>query len=362
MVLATSIAATALTNIPVLVVCIILIGFFTGFYLVPLFSLLQHRAPKTSKGDSIATSNFINITGAIAASLVFATIDWTAVKIGFAPPLTALGDEHIGILTEEPEYKEGHPHRIFVDAEEYVANEKGPNYVLIRMDPGLGLNDEVAVRWYSAKNVTYLRVQSGDRPGQPIYDKQRLPAALFLSAGSMTLFTLGLLLYFLPDLFQRTRIWFKTRFRLPLEVAGMLQLPASGPVIVVTDARGVDQSECVVSATDRVTHLLLTGEKDMLLKEGRQILAKGGVVGVSADGTGPGLLEELLQGPTVPILPVHYTEQMGPKGQTAYVIAGTLLTAGLSVSSAREELTRVSDDLQHRLATGEPLEKESVDH
>ena len=47
-----------------LVACIVLIGFFTGFYLVPLFTLLQHRAPKTSKGDVIATSNFINVTGA----------------------------------------------------------------------------------------------------------------------------------------------------------------------------------------------------------------------------------------------------------------------------------------------------------
>ena len=60
---------------PALVVCIILIGFFTGFYIVPLFTLLQHRAPKTSKGDSIATSNFINVTGAIAASLVFYGLD-----------------------------------------------------------------------------------------------------------------------------------------------------------------------------------------------------------------------------------------------------------------------------------------------
>ena len=64
--------ADSLGYIPGLVACTILIGFCTGFYLVPLFTLLQYRAPKTSKGDMIATSNFINVTGAIVASLLFA--------------------------------------------------------------------------------------------------------------------------------------------------------------------------------------------------------------------------------------------------------------------------------------------------
>ena len=50
---------------------LITIGFFAGFYMVPLYTLLQHRAPKTSKGDMIATSNFINVTGAMAASALF---------------------------------------------------------------------------------------------------------------------------------------------------------------------------------------------------------------------------------------------------------------------------------------------------
>src|SRR5215831_6625367 len=60
-----------------LVAMLILIGFFSGFYIVPLYTLLQHRAPKTSKGDLIATSNFINVTGAIAASLLFFVLVFT---------------------------------------------------------------------------------------------------------------------------------------------------------------------------------------------------------------------------------------------------------------------------------------------
>ena len=61
-------AAFLLGYVPGLIACIVLIGLFTGFYLVPLYSLLQHRAPKTSKGDWVATSNFLNVTGAIAAT------------------------------------------------------------------------------------------------------------------------------------------------------------------------------------------------------------------------------------------------------------------------------------------------------
>src|SRR5438067_108371 len=107
MVLATTLAALLLANVPVLIGCIVLIGFFTGFYLVPLFTLLQHRAPKTSKGDAVATSNFINVTGAILASAVFFTADWTARHTGLAPPLPESGSPVTGELAGEPKYRHG---------------------------------------------------------------------------------------------------------------------------------------------------------------------------------------------------------------------------------------------------------------
>ena len=72
-------ASLTMGCIPCLVAFIVLVGFSTGFYLVPLFTLLQHRAPKRSKGDMIATSNFINVTGAIVASGLFFVLV-TAVK------------------------------------------------------------------------------------------------------------------------------------------------------------------------------------------------------------------------------------------------------------------------------------------
>src|SRR5204863_1134779 len=78
MILATFSAGLAIEHTGVLVAALVVIGFFSGFYMVPLYTLLQHRAPKTSKGDLVATSNFINVTGAIAASILFLCL----VKVG----------------------------------------------------------------------------------------------------------------------------------------------------------------------------------------------------------------------------------------------------------------------------------------
>src|SRR5436305_4498673 len=104
-------AAVAIDRVYGLVACIIAIGFFTGFYLVPLFTLLQHRAPKTSKGEIVATSNFINITGAILASAVFFLMTSLALRTGLAPPLEQGGEVVRGTL-EEVKTLHGRPHEV----------------------------------------------------------------------------------------------------------------------------------------------------------------------------------------------------------------------------------------------------------
>src|SRR5439155_24879845 len=78
-------AGFSLGYIPGLITCTVLIGVCTGFYLVPLFTLLQYRAPKASKGDMVATSNFINVTGAIAASLLFSALVGVAKRTELIP-------------------------------------------------------------------------------------------------------------------------------------------------------------------------------------------------------------------------------------------------------------------------------------
>lgn len=53
------------------VLCLVAIGLAAGLYIVPLYTLLQHRAPKDSKGNMVATSNFVNVTGGLLAVIMF---------------------------------------------------------------------------------------------------------------------------------------------------------------------------------------------------------------------------------------------------------------------------------------------------
>jgi MFS family permease len=56
------------------VTCLILVGMAAGLYIVPLYTLLQDRAPKQSKGSLVATSNFLNSTAGLAAVAVFLVV------------------------------------------------------------------------------------------------------------------------------------------------------------------------------------------------------------------------------------------------------------------------------------------------
>src|SRR5262249_44841148 len=159
--------------------------------------------------------------------------------------------------------------------------------------------------------------------------------------------------YFLPDLFRRTLIWAKTRFRYQFEIANMLRLPANGPAILVTDAGGRESLDLVRTAADRVTHFLVpdgSGGPEVLVRQGQQVLARGDVVGLCVDDT-PGtalLLSELLR-EGAPVLPVHYAEMTRGGKQEVVVMAGSLLAPGCRVDVVREELRRVQQDLEWRI-------------
>lgn len=358
MVLATSLAAVALQRVPVLIAAIVAIGFFTGFYLVPLFSLLQHRAPKTSKGDAIATSNFINITGAIAASLVFYAIDQAAERTGFTPPLPSTGPPLVGVLDEPPAIAKGHVTAVKVGGREVRASDKRP-YVLIDIEGDVRVGEEVVVRGYGEREVTYLVVQPAEAEPVAMYNKERLPAVLFVSAGAMTLLTLALLWWCLPDLFRRAVWWARGLREYKLEIGGMLRLPSAGPAVVVTDAPPPRWPR-VQSAADRVTHFVPAGAE----AEARGLLRRGQVVGVSLDGeAGAALAASLAAGRAAPLLPVHYHEVERPGERArAYVVAGALLEAGSPLEAVRAELDRLRAELRDRAGRGEPLEKEAVAH
>ncbi len=214
-------------DVPRLVWCIIAVGFSTGFYIVPLFTLLQHKAPKTSKGDMIATSNFVNITGAIAASVLFFLVVFAAQRTGLAPEVTdreQLGEGRLTALVlarGRPVYFEmtrddgavvaggSQPkttgpltlrqvaRRVFDGhgASEALEVDKG---VDLRAPQGDGPKQRVGASRYVLGGVTHYELAPAGEEPTPDYDQRHLPRYLFVGAAVLTflmlLVTLGPLL------------------------------------------------------------------------------------------------------------------------------------------------------------------------
>ena len=206
--------AVVADRVPVVVGCIAGIGFFTGFYIVPLFTLLQHKAPKTGKGDAIATSNFINISGAISASLLFFGVVFAAQKVGLVPEVTDRA-ETAGTLVKL-DVSRGRPAFLEVARDdgtvltagrpvaekpptlgEVVGHmfEAGPGEgAAIEVNAGAGVRfgrppavgDRVSVTSYALGGTTHYEVVPERQRPTPDFDRRRLPGFLFAGAGLMT--------------------------------------------------------------------------------------------------------------------------------------------------------------------------------
>jgi MFS family permease len=313
MIISTLVAALALDDLRWLILCITLIGFFTGFYIVPLFTLLQHRAPKTSKGDSIATSNFINVTGAIVSSVLFFLLVRAAHVSGITPRLEET-DRTFGVLLAPPDYDHGRISKVVIGpapalmaastlglagsadgsaplraACSLTASDKPPRVVRANRlpQPRLGRTRPRSLReidvdedWidtlgqrlttgdlviesvYRLGSVTHHRIRRADQVRKPVYNEAGLPRMLFVSAGAMTLLTLFILWRMMPDLLLRTFIWLWIEPRYRLEIDGLHHLPGNGPVLLLTNAVGMGPCLQVLSATDRTTHCLLMEETE----------------------------------------------------------------------------------------------------
>ncbi len=310
------VAALTLDYIPGLIVCIVLIGFFTGFYLVPQYTLLQYRAPKTDKGTMIATSNFVNVTGAIAASALFFVVVFAAERLQLVPridttpayrgelvKLQLLRGRPVGFMVETPEGEE--VERGLVDVEEKPAtfetiwrdligdSEKSGSTrktvvhsgreLLARItDPDTGEvlrpGDEVIVDRYNLREVMHydLRPSSQPKP-RPHYDREDLPAWLFLGAGGMTVLTLLALMTQLPDLLRRMWWFFRMQSRQVVHVNGLRHLPPTGHQVLLINTDDEEFLHRVNAATDRLTHFVtvpadangqtLEQARDWLLKD-----------------------------------------------------------------------------------------------
>ena len=200
-----------------LIACIIGIGFFTGFYIVPLFTLLQLKAPKTSKGEMIATSNFVNVTGAIAATALFKVAVIVAHMTGYAGEIANRETVGSGELRElaldhgRPVYFE-----IRTDDGQYLKGGTKPeteetntlgNVMRHLFDPteakevlevdgsisAKTVGRRIDVTKFDTDGVRHYDLVPTGKPPTTDYDNRRLPSLLFLGAAILTLGILVLL-------------------------------------------------------------------------------------------------------------------------------------------------------------------------
>jgi hypothetical protein len=379
-------------------------GFFSGFYMVPLYTLLQHRAPKASKGDLVATSNFINVTGAMAASLLFFLLVAAGRFLDITPPIKQ-ESQITGVLESMEKTNRGHIKIVTVktpDGEITFKAKKTPlpaieaenlldflnhlqNEVVIDYDDGLlemfgtdvAVGNRVTVSEYKLRGVQhfYLRPEGKD---QTAYDNERLPQYLFFGAALMTVGILLLLWGKLPDFFVRALFWLHGLGKYKIKAVGMQHLPATGPVILVTNCDSLESSLQLVAVTDRFTKVILidgnqVAGKPLLrrlalrrnvvpvaataddsswqtVQEGaRAVLERGDMLAVGLHGkTVAAPLEDfvhsLCRQTSAPMLPVY----CGPLKHTTgdryvRVIFGAACTCSSTVGDLRHEIEKLAD-------------------
>jgi MFS family permease len=334
---AAGVAAWFIENVTGLVTCIIAIGFFTGFYLVPLFTLLQHRAPKTSKGDAVATSNFVNVIGAMFASVLFRLLVAVFQFLGLAQPVPVEANYLAGPL-QAVRMEEDRVTSVIVAGR--VLPRKGES-AAVSLSPTLphtinpNEQPKVVVATY-AKHRRHYVVRAEGEPPPVVYDKSHLPRYLFVGAGVTALLTLGLLWRQMPDLFARA-VWVLRAFNVTrrLHAVGTHYLPADGPVVLVTNCR--DEACCrnVVAATERTVRFVRTKLSDDRLEAEIRAISGGAVLALAADAEG--LLPILQERLPATYLPVYH----GPAltgNETLRVAFGPPLALNATLDDAAEAI------------------------
>jgi MFS family permease len=170
---------------------LVAIGIGAGLYIVPLYTLLQHRAPKESKGNLVALSNFLNVTGGLIAVGMF-------------------------------------------------------YFVTFGLQAVLGLN-------LSSKDVDLQSPARLHDYVVQLQQQTQIPRMLFLSASLVTLLIVYLLCRQRPDFLLRTVSWFQLPRRRHLHTVGLANVPGEGHVILATNCHESNAWIYVMSAIDRRT-------------------------------------------------------------------------------------------------------------
>ncbi|RPI83664.1 MAG: hypothetical protein EHM42_08215 [Planctomycetaceae bacterium] len=177
------------------------IGFGAGFYLVPMYTLLQQRAPKESKGNVIAASNFINVAGGVISVLVFFAVAGALDRLYGA----RVADMRTGATVDQ-----------------------------LR-----AVVDQIQLQF-------------------------RIPRMLYLTASILTMVALIALIRRLPDFPLRSAIWIRAKGHNRLRTIATENVPHDGPLVLVTNCRNFDSALDLVAALDRYAHVLVVGDPSNL--------------------------------------------------------------------------------------------------
>lgn len=317
--------AISIQRVKPTVACLVAVGVAGGIYIVPLYTLLQHRAPRDSKGNLVATSNFVNVAGGLLALVAFyfvtGGIEWVQ-------------SLHI---TEHD----------------------------VRRQP-------MMIDHYIHQLETQLRV----------------PRVLFLTASVFTVAMMVLLGRMLPDIYMRTVLWLRSHGSYRLHVSGIANIPSSGPVVLATDGDRFEAAMHVISVLDRYTRFLLieSGPEDWkwrplvrylasrsglvtlradspsiawadAIRKGRETLLQGDIVAVTAIGerlTGEAteLLRNLSRTPGALIVPIacRLDEPMARRIRHATIVIGTPLPSGTPVEEIRSAVRDLDNHHEQTLS------------
>ncbi len=353
----------------ILIVSLIIIGFFSGFYMVPLYTLLQHRAPKKSKGELVATSNFINVTGAIAASLLFGLLAKGGEWSGITPGVTQR-DLYSGTVSDV-KTKEHHVQAVRIATEgKEEAIDGNAKTILLAPAGGLEKGDKVVVSNYRMRDVEFYRVRPEGTAQLPEFEDEALPRYLFFGAALMSFGILLLLLKLLPDLLVRTLFWFRSLGKFEVKAVGTNRLPTAGALILATNARELESSLQLLSATDRTTTVVLpagSAAQPSLLRSlalrstvvtldnleaarnhAKKTLARGELVVLAVDGHGSVDIEAFYASvhEGVPVAPVYCGPLEGSHAQAIRVVFGEIFATPPTLGDIRLKIGELKTWIQ----------------
>ena len=247
--------ALFLDHLGFLISFIITTGFFTGFYVVPLFTLLQDRAPKSSKGDVIATSNLINVTGAILASFLFFIIVKVAHLSGVCPEIQLYKITEGNLKSIQLNHGRPISYELSITTIDGNKTETSfkisPTTVIDKFSEDVVVGAAIVEKSYRLGGVEHRKLYEQNESQPTMFDNHFLPRYLFLVAAFFTLATLIIIRIRMPDLFLRTILWGFFFSKYILRAHGLHNLKSHGPVLIVHEGNNLEDSYLILSATDR---------------------------------------------------------------------------------------------------------------